>query len=42
MKGSRVKTRTGRDHVTITVTDKTGSTWEEKGVQFITNQIKVG
>jgi len=30
MKGLRVKTRTGRDHSPITVTDKTDSTWGEK------------
>jgi len=42
MKGSRIETRTGRDHSLITVRDKTDWTWGEKGVQFITNQIRVG
>jgi len=32
MKGSRVETRTGRDHSAITVMDKTDGTWEEKEV----------
>jgi len=31
MKGSRVETRTGRDHSPITVRDKTDWTWGEKG-----------
>jgi len=32
MKGSRVKIRTGRDHLPITVIDKTDRTLGEKGV----------
>jgi len=41
MKGSRAETRTGRDHSPITTTDKTDWTWGEKGVSFITNQIRI-
>jgi len=32
MKGSRVKTRMGRAHSPVTVTDKTDRTWGENGV----------
>jgi len=42
MKGLRVGTRAGRDDSPITVMDKTDCTWGEKGVYFITNQIRVG
>jgi len=41
MKGSWVETRTGRDHSLVTLMGKTDSTWGEKKVLFITNQISV-
>jgi len=41
MKGSRVETRTGRDHSPVTVTGKTDGTWGGKTVYHQSNQSRI-